>query len=122
MKARTYLMSFEQVIQLLRENELSFESRMIVSLPTVPSRLMCSGQTVILSNDLVEKFPGTWWEVELASENRMPLRCFYLADSLQDAFRLRPDIDTSYWCDIEEDTSRFLAEVSNWQEDEYFWE
>jgi hypothetical protein len=122
MKLMTYLMSFEQMIQLLQDNGVNIDDRLVVSLPLSPARLICNGRRVVLSNDLREKFLGTWWEVELSTNNQMPSQCFYLADSLQDAFRLRPDIDTSYWCSAEEDTRQFLAEVSSWQEDEYFLE
>ena len=122
MRPRTYLMSFEQTVQLLQDNGVNIDNRLVVSLPLSPARLICNGQKVVLSNDLHEKFFGTWWEVEISNGSQMPSRCLYLADSLQDALRLRPEIDTSYWCNVEEDTSRFLAEVSNWQEDEIFWE
>lgn len=120
MKARTYLMSFDRMIRLLQENEISVDGRLIMSLLAPSSRLAGNGKTVLLPNELFEKFLGTWWEVEISSKDQMPSRCFYLADSLQDAFRLRPDIDTSYWCSVEEDTFQFLAEVSSWQEDESF--
>ncbi|MGA2916162.1 MAG: hypothetical protein ABSE89_09080 [Sedimentisphaerales bacterium] len=70
---------------------------------------------------LYEKYAGTWWEVTLddlsdvAGEN-LPA-CVYLADSIQDALRLRPQTSESYWqnalhyfdemifnmCDIEEE-------------------
>ena len=122
MKARTYLMSFERLVEFLQDNGISIDGRLAMSLPAPPSRLVCSGQAVVLSNDLFEKFFGTWWEVELSIEDHTPLRCFYLADSLQDAFRLRPEIDVSYWCDAEEDTDQFLSEVCSWQGDEYCFE
>ena len=119
MKARSYLMSFEQMTRLLQENGISIDSRLVMNFPTQPSRLMCSVQRVFMQDDLLEKFFGTWWEVEIPSGDQMPSRCLYLADSLQDAFRLRPDIDTTYWCNVE-DPFEFLAEVSSWQEDDYF--
>lgn len=122
MKEMTYLMSFERMIQLLQENGIRLDSRLIVNSPIPTSRLLCNGQAVSLGNDRFENFFGTWWEVEITGANQLPSRCIYLADSLQDAFRLRPDIDTTYWCSTEEDASRFLAEVSNWQEDDYLWE
>ena len=51
---------------------------------------------------LCEKYAGTWWEVsfdkfaDTIDRVVMP-ECRYLADSLQDALRLRPNKDDSYW-------------------------
>ena len=75
-----------------------------------------------LIQTLCEKYSGTWWEVafdeftDAVGKAAMP-ECVYLADSIQDALRLRPDKDNSYWqnalnyfddmfanmCDIDED-------------------
>ena len=98
MQSKTYLMSFEQMIQLLAETT----------------------NHVGPSPDLFEKLSRTWWEVEIAGENHIPLQCSYVADSLQDALRLRPDINTSYWCNTDENKLQFLSEIIEWQEDELF--
>lgn len=122
MKGKTYLMSFERMVRFMQDNGVAIDSRLMVSYPSTPSRLMCDGQTVVLSNDLFEKYLGTWWEVELADDEQQPARCYYLADSLQDALRLRPGIDTSYWCDFVGNPSQFISEIAAWQEDECFLE
>ena len=122
MKSQTYLMSFERMLRILQENGINIERSLVMRMTSPPSRLVCNGQAVVLSNDLCEKFLGTWWEVELAGDDEIPSRCFYIADSLQDALRLRPHIDTSYWCDYAENSRQFVSEIANWQEDEVFWE
>lgn len=43
---------------------------------------------------LYEKYTGTWWEVTF---DDFPPVCVYLADSIQDALRLRPQTSESYW-------------------------
>lgn len=54
-----------------------------------------------LAGRLYEKYAGTWWEVtfedfsDVACETE-PV-CVYLADSIQDALRLRPQTSESYW-------------------------
>lgn len=120
MKAKTYLMSFEQLIQFLENNTMNTVKLPAINLPPFYQQLMERNQSAVLTCDLFEKFDRTWWEVELSDEGKILSQCFYVADSLQDALRLRPDIDTSYWCSIEENASEFLAEIAAWQEDDYF--
>jgi len=121
MKSQTFLMSFERLLRLLAEHNMRIDNSMRTPFSTPRNRRICMGQSVLTANDICEKFFGTWWEVELTAEDRCPLRCFYVADSLQDALRLRPGINTSYWCETDEQP-RFLAEIAAWREDEYFYE
>ncbi len=73
------------------------------------------------ARQLYEKYSGTWWEVTFDDFSGIVVEsspvCVYLADSLQDALRLRPQTNESYWqnalkyfdelifnmCDIEEE-------------------
>lgn len=120
MKARTYLMSFERMVRFLQDDGVVIDGRLMMSDPSVLSDLMCAEHALTQVGDLFEKFLGTWWEIELGCGRQRLARCYYLADSLQDALRLRPDIDTSYWCDCSGSLSQFLSEVTAWQEDECF--
>lgn len=120
MQPKTYLMSFERMIQLLRDHGVQVGPSRIMSLTTTPSKLLCRGRQVTLSNDLFEKLMGTWWEVQLSRRGRVPSECIYLADSLQDALRLRPGIDTAYWCGTDGGAADFVAGVADWLEDECF--
>lgn len=117
MKTQTYLMSFSQMIELLRESGHVVSQSQIMDLRAVQYRLYCNGELVILSNDLFEKLNGTWWEVKLNAQSIVP-ECNYLADSLQDALRLRPQIDTTYWCGPSANQIEYLSEVMEWVEDE----
>lgn len=120
MMLQTYLMSFGQMVQLLEENGVRVDHLLALTAQAVPSRMICNNQTVEVGHDLFEKLVGTWWEVELSNIRKTPSQCAYLADSLQDALRLRPEIDTSYWCSASETTGDFLFEIEGWVEDEYF--
>ena len=122
LKTDSYLMSFERMIQLLQESGAEVGASRIMGLQTTPSRLICNGRPVILSNDLFEKLVGTWWEVEAFRQRQAPSRCLYLADSFQDALRLRPEIDTTYCYSYSttEDDPDFMVEITRWVEDECF--
>jgi hypothetical protein len=54
-----------------------------------------------LVSRLYEKYDGTWWEVTFDDFpdyiGHASPRCVYLADSIQDALRLRPQTGDSYW-------------------------
>lgn len=118
MKFQTYLMSFGHMVRLLENHGIPIDQSRILNLKTDPARLICNGKTVTINNDLFEKLAGTWWEVELAGIQKTPTQYVYLADSLQDALRLRPNIDTSLWCG--ESEADFLAGIGEWIDDECF--
>ena len=120
MKTQRYLMSFERMVQLLRDRGVKVDASQIMGLQATPSHLLCNGRIVVFADDLFEKLGGTWWEVELSCQGERPSQCMYLADSLQDAMRLRPEINTSYWGSLDETVSDFLADVNEWAEDECF--
>ncbi len=119
MKNKTYLMSFERVIQLIEGNGRHPVPSRVPSHPPVQSRLFCVSQSTVISNEVIERLVGTWWEVELSDEGEILRQCRYLADSLQDALRLRPNIDISYWCIAGESKTYFLTEITNWVDDCY---
>jgi hypothetical protein len=110
-------MSFERMVQFLEGKGVAVDNSLITRLHAFQSKYYCGNRTV-LSNEVFEKFIGTWWEIELPDNDTLLPRCIYLADSLRDAFRLRPDIDTSFWLDKENTTSQFLSEIEDWIEEE----
>lgn len=120
MKSRTFLMSFERMIKLLHEGSLEVNCLPAIDLNFSQYKYFDDDLSVSLKNDLSEKFTGTWWEVQLNHQMKIPSYCSYLADTLQDALRLRPDI--SYWCSTSENGTQFLDEIEGWQEDECFTE
>ena len=120
MMLQTYLKSFGQMVQLLEENGVKVDHLLALTAQAAPSRMICNGQTVEVGHDLFEKLVGTWWEVELNDIRKTPSQCAYLADSLQDALRLRPEIDTSYWCSDADTIQTFLDEIEDWVDDECF--
>lgn len=122
MKNKTYLMSFEEIIQYLESRNVDIERIEISSLQAPRCFVRYGDQSVMVSSDLFEKFKGTWWWVEMSDEKNTVSQCCYLADSLQDALRLRPDIDAFYWCNVADHVSRFVSEVIDWEEDEVFLE
>ena len=120
MKDEKYLMSFEQMIQLVDYQREEIMGLQVMNYNFPASDLGCDGQSVVLSNELFEKLVGTWWEVELSAQRKKALKGIYLGDSVQDALRRRPGIDTSYWCDPSGSTADFLSEISRWAEDECY--
>jgi len=120
MKTKTYLMPFDRIIRILESNIVKSEYISERKEHLSKYSQFCIRQPFAPSDELLEKFDGTWWEVEFGTQEQTLSRCFYLADSLQDALRLRPGIDTSFWCGTTEREAAFLAEISNWLEDELF--
>jgi hypothetical protein len=112
MKMKTHLMTFEQILD-----------RFECDCTAMSVGLMASGllgrsgpqETEILS----EKFAGTWWEVQLDSQN-VPSHCVYVADSLLDALRLRPDIDISFWSAWHSSVACFVSDMDSWNEQQYY--
>jgi hypothetical protein len=74
----------------------------------------------VLSDEYREKFMNTWWEVcwpfPKATPSNPP-QCLYLADSLRDALRLRPNIDTTFWSNKSESFAEYLKQTEEWLEE-----
>lgn len=75
--------------------------------------------SLYLSDECHEKFMNTWWEVcwpfPKASPSHPP-KCLYLADSLRDALRLRPNIDIAFLPDKSKSFAEYLHRDKNWFE------
>ncbi len=82
MTRNAYLMTFEEMRQEFTRNGLTCWAGIIA--PQPDSRILITEQ------ELNEKLKNTWWEVDWTAG--VP-RCRYLADSLRDALRLRPQIN-----------------------------
>lgn len=56
-------------------------------------------------SDSLQRYQGTWWEIFPTNGSDKKVECLYLADSLRDALRLRPEGAFSAWqeLDCEED-------------------
>ena len=89
---------FEQLLQYCG-NQPAIAGNLI-GIGNNPMDFNCPDQELVQA--LSEKYAGTWWEVSLdkfsdAIDRAVMPECIYLADSIQDALRLRPDKDNSYW-------------------------
>ena len=89
---------FEQLLQCCGNQPVAAGS--LLGINNNPMDFDCPDQELI--QRLCEKYAGTWWEVSLdkfsgAVDRAVMPGCIYLADSIQDAVRLRPDKDASYW-------------------------
>ena len=120
MHGEKYLMSFEQMIQLVDYHREDISGLQVMNYNFPSSEISNGGQSIVLSNELFEKLDGTWWEVELSGRNHKTLKSCYLGDSLQDALRLRPGIDMSYWCEMAGSKAAFLAEINRWADEECY--
>ncbi len=108
---------FEQLLQYCNHQPASVGQ--LLGIDNNPMDFSCDEQEMV--GRLYEKYAGTWWEVTFENfpdyVGHASLRCVYLADSIQDALRLRPQTSESYWqnalkyfdelvfnmCDIEEE-------------------
>lgn len=72
------------------------------------------------ARQLYEKYSGTWWEVTFdnssgdVSDSSM---CVYLADSIQDALRLRPKTNESYWQNALKYFDQMIANMYDMEEE-----
>lgn len=121
MQAEKYLMSFGQMIRLVDYHREDISGLQVMNYNFPSTQISDCGQSIVLSNELFEKLDGTWWEVEVSgSHGTKAIRSCYLGDSLQDALRLRPGIDMSYWCEMTDSKSDFLAEINRWADEECY--
>lgn len=115
MNKRICLMPFHQIIHRLNMPENGAGYPILIRLLPSTCYREDFGEQV---NEIIEKLAGTWWEVELSAEGKMLSECLYLADSLQDALRLRLGINQSWWLAGERFTDRILSELEDSLEDD----
>jgi hypothetical protein len=119
MKEKSCLMAFERVIQCLNGTGV-YHRRLPVTIdPPVRFRQFYGYRASVRSDELIKKLMGTWWEVKLSDEGKMPAQCRYIARSLPDAVRLRPEAKKSNWCLAEKGKTHFLMQVADWLDDYY---
>lgn len=116
MTERSYLVAFEELFEFLVRH------RLCDNLSHIPSinRLTQLKKHELNSNEyheFIERFRGTWWHVTFPVNKRLTPQCAYVADSLTDALRLKPDIALSPWsCCFETQDDHFTSKES-WEEE-----
>lgn len=96
MMEKTYLVAFGELFGFLNKHGL-YQQLSNVSGFAALSRLELQHSKDITYQEMLERFDGTWWEVEIPIHNETSYRCTYVADSLKDALRLKPGINLSPW-------------------------
>jgi hypothetical protein len=116
MELRCRLLPFEELIPLLRRYGLGDRLDDILKLKVFSAGVSRNQPDPLLSDECREKYSGTWWEVlwPLPQNSTSPICCFYVADSLRDALRLRPKADLSF---CTENFTHYLTQVCEWTED-----
>jgi hypothetical protein len=88
---------FEQLLQCCNDQPASISK--LLGIDSDPLNFSCDEQELV--GRLYEKYAGTWWEVTFEDFSDVAVEtepvCVYLADSIQDALRLRPQTSESYW-------------------------
>lgn len=113
---RSSILRFEELIQLWRRSCCSLSMPQLLGL-NVGSRSESDESELCSLDRLNERFRNTWWEViwpkdSIGDTISRQVKCRYVADSLPDALRERPNEDFPYinvWdllymCDLEDET------------------
>jgi hypothetical protein len=94
---QTKAIMFEQLLQYFDNQPISIGQ--MLGVDNNPMDFSCDEHELV--SRLYEKYAGTWWEVTFDDfpdfVGHSSPRCVYLADSIQDALRLRPETSDSYW-------------------------
>jgi hypothetical protein len=116
MELRSRLVPFEELIPLLKRYGLTERLDEIMKLKVFSAGASRNHPEPLLSEECREKYSGTWWEIiwPLPRNSTSPLCCFYVADSLRDALRLRPQADLSF---CTENFTQYLTQTQDWLEE-----
>jgi hypothetical protein len=119
MEPRFRLLPFEGLISLLKQHEFVDRLDRVLKIRVFSPDETSGVETPELSDECREKYSGTWWEVRwpLPQNSGRPPECFYVADSLRDALRLRPRADLSFWANSSESLTQYLAQTQDWLEE-----
>lgn len=119
MELRCRLLPFEELIPLLQRYGLGDRLEKILKLKVFSAGVSSNQPQPLLSDECREKYSGTWWEViwPLPNNSTASSCCFYVADSLRDALRLRPRADVSFWAKCSDNISQYLVQTQDWMED-----
>lgn len=122
--SRLSLMPFEALIDCLSSHGFTDKLDTIMQIRRFSSSNVPHHQTSLdLSDECYEKFMNTWWEVYWPfpkANPSNPPQCLYLADSLRDALRLRPNIDIAFWPDKPKSFAKYLKYDEDWLEEDSF--
>lgn len=111
MRIENCLVSFESLVEQLREHGI--HDWPCVLLPRKMEHLGVS------CSDLTERLRNTWWEVAWPVETPGDWpQCRYLADSLSDALRQRPQIPITAAADTLYSVREYLEWIEQWQDAE----
>lgn len=110
MAGKSYLVIFEQMVDLFSNN-----NNPIVPIESKKSRTDINRNALyFVGDDATEKFRGTWWQVRIPYNRSESPEFQYVADSLRDALRLKPELDISYWSCSAKSTHDFVDSTNDW--------
>ncbi len=120
MMSHSSLMPFESLIDYLSSHGFANRLDAIMQIRRLhfDSNLQ-NPKSLNLSDECCQKFANTWWEVCWPSPKAdlsNPPQCMYLADSLRDALRLRPNINIMFWPDRPKSFAKYLICNDDWSE------
>lgn len=111
MACKSYLVIFEKLVELLADNKntaFSAHNQQFLNSKT---------HLYFVGIDSFEKFRGTWWQINIPYNKHQSPDFNYVADSLRDALRLRPELDTSYWSCSGESANEFAFRTNDWADE-----
>jgi hypothetical protein len=119
METQLYLLPFEVLLTLLQQRGFANNLDTIFKIRVFSNGVDLGQEMLELSEECREKYRDTWWEVvwpQPHNKSSLP-QCFYVADSLRDALRLRPRTDISFWANPAETLTQYLAQTKEWFEE-----
>jgi hypothetical protein len=119
MESRFRLIPFEELISLLSRHGFAERLETVMKMRVFSVEDSRNHPRPVLSDECREKYSGTWWELllPLPRDYTTPPHCFYVADSLRDALRLRPRNDLSFWANSSQTLAQFLNQTREWLEE-----
>jgi len=119
MESQSRLLPFEELISLLSRQGFAQRLEMIMKVRVFSDEGSRNHPMPVISDECREKYSGTWWELllPLPQDYTAPLHCFYVADSLRDALRLRPRTNLSFWANSSQTPAQFLNQTLEWLEE-----
>ena len=112
MALKSYLVIFEQLVELLDCDN----SKAAIETPITQPAAM-KNKFYFIGPDAIERFRGTRWQVNFPYNKKKAPDFYYVADSLRDALRLRPELDMSYWSCSTESANDFAFSTNDWADE-----
>ncbi len=119
MEPQFRLLPFEELILLLKRYGFADRLDTIMQVRIFSVGVPMGLEMLTLSDECREKYRNTWWEIlwPLPKNPSTLPQCFYAADSLRDALRLRPQADISFWSDPSETLPQYLKLTEEYAEE-----